>query len=789
MLFFVLILTSSITFAQINLTANPNTVTLPNGNSAFLDASSAYDTDFNGSNNKGKGLVFPQVDLTTFEFDTTTPDGAEVLPTFYDGMIVYNSATGKTLEDATKGGIQVSVEPGFYYFYNPNGRTNQSVAQGKWLKLGSGNESANTQYLTPEYVGATGVWMQNVATSGNTIKFKVTNHASANFSSLNFQNALRLNGASQGLSYTAAEDYTNVALAGGQSKTLTYNVTGTPLSYGVLTANFSALNGAITAYGTIPVQEQSAVKVLSVELLGDYISNKTVTNAEKVQVKIHNFSTQAVSNTDLSRVINLSGVAGLSVAPSQNTSVSIPVGGEVTLTYALQGAPTSVGNLIAAFNPNAVVSGNANTTKAVNAFTNVSVSNMQIGGDYVVNQAMTASNQVQVTLHNNNAFELVHLNAQDALTLSGSYQAMTVQANQNTDFNLPANGTKVLSYTLTGEPHVGGPMTATWSQSPFGSVSANKTVAQFNVSPTTFYFSANQNGSGTITINSSEPWQYELLPGASWISVGTATGQNGNGTLSFTTQPHTSATAELGFIRIYRNDGNGVKVAIRQPPTDDFNVATNGYFSIHGETKDFTVSYGGSSNWSVVSYPDWVESATQVNATTLRVVSKPRTEVGDLKEGIIRLTYGGGYLKECWIAQKQKAEKCPATPPAGLRADKGYRIWHYKEEPTFEEFLTLYEERDGNDDFSDVGVGAYIQTQVVKTATKSYLYVGTSASIRTSVYYNTYWSGYKQSDYYLTSTDSSQELSKYLNNQLPKYPRVTPLICVDGYDEDTPSRP
>lgn len=795
-------------FGQINLPNNINTNNLPANSNVFIDASSYYDAQ-NVGNNIGKGLVFPQVDLTTFEFDTATPDGALTLPTFYDGMVVYNTATGTTITNAAKGGQQVGVEPGFYYFYNPEGRANQSVEAGKWIRLGSGSTSASTQYLTTQYLGATGVWMQNIATNGNTISFEVTNHSNANFAALNFQNALRLNGAAQGLSYTPAADYTNIALAGGQSQTLTYNISGTPLSYGTLTANFSAMGGSVTAFGTIQIQEQSAVKALSVELLGDYISNKALTAENKVRLVIHNFSNQPVSNTNLSQTISLTGIDGVSVVPNQNTSVSIPVGGEVSLDYILQGAPIKNGNLVAAFNPNTVVSGNANTTKAVVLFSNVSVSNPQIKGDYVVNQAMTATNQVTITLANNNPFELVHLNAQDALSLSGSYQNMSVAPNQNTDFNIPARGTKTLTYTLTGEPRVGGPFTATWQQSPFGSVAANKTVAQFNVSPTTFYFSANQNGSGTITVRSSEPWQYETLD-ANWISVTSATGQSGNGTISFTTQPHTSAQPEIGFIRIYRADGNGIKVALRQPPTDDLttnipkiqavsykhdNGLSSEKFSINGESKDYTVTYNG--DWSVLSYPDWVQSATKLNANTLRIVAKPRTEAGDYTVGNLALTYGGGYVKEIEIAQKQKAEKCPQTVPANLRADKGYLVWPYKDQATFDEIATLYEERDGDDDFTDITIdrNKNIQKKVIKTATKSRLFLGPinyqdyrAGRSNHYLWEATYWSAYKNKNN-IQSTYSLKELSNYLNGVHLEYPRATAVICVDGYDENTPSKP
>ena len=104
--------------------------------SAFFDLSGS---NFNNTTNKGKGLVFPQTDLTVFEF---VQDGNIAnFSTGYDGMIVYNTATGNTVpNDGTNftGVGSQPVEPGFYYFSNP---TSASVnGNGEWKPLeGSGD--------------------------------------------------------------------------------------------------------------------------------------------------------------------------------------------------------------------------------------------------------------------------------------------------------------------------------------------------------------------------------------------------------------------------------------------------------------------------------------------------------------------------------------------------------------------------------------------------------------------------------------------------------------------------
>lgn len=116
------------------VTTNGNTAADLFDTNYFLDASL-----FNNKSDKsiGKLLGFPQTDLKTFEFnlDVVTND---IVSSGFDGVVVYNTATGKTGNNPTTQGIQVDIEPGFYYFYNPNGAANQSVEEGKWVRIGGG---------------------------------------------------------------------------------------------------------------------------------------------------------------------------------------------------------------------------------------------------------------------------------------------------------------------------------------------------------------------------------------------------------------------------------------------------------------------------------------------------------------------------------------------------------------------------------------------------------------------------------------------------------------------------
>ncbi|UOU96730.1 hypothetical protein MUU74_09505 [Chryseobacterium daecheongense] len=118
-------------FAQIR-SNNAISNTIP-AQSAFLDAGTGT---FSSSTNNGKGLVFPRTNLTTFTFVTPTTSALN-FNTAYDGMIVYNTATGTTPASGSGVGNQ-SVTPGYYYFSNPTGGSGNGYASatGQWLPLG-----------------------------------------------------------------------------------------------------------------------------------------------------------------------------------------------------------------------------------------------------------------------------------------------------------------------------------------------------------------------------------------------------------------------------------------------------------------------------------------------------------------------------------------------------------------------------------------------------------------------------------------------------------------------------
>ncbi|RTZ10704.1 hypothetical protein EKM05_02065 [Flavobacterium sp. GSP27] len=125
-------------FSQIKINTNIGTTTM-NTNSAFLDASSSPSWNNITNTNLAKGLVFPRVDLTTManmaQAGTTGPTNN---PNRFDGMLVYNTATG------TSGIGLVAVKPGFYYYSNKSVTLNG----GTWLAVVSKDAVVATSVVT-----------------------------------------------------------------------------------------------------------------------------------------------------------------------------------------------------------------------------------------------------------------------------------------------------------------------------------------------------------------------------------------------------------------------------------------------------------------------------------------------------------------------------------------------------------------------------------------------------------------------------------------------------------------
>ena len=135
-------------FGQVRIN-NSVTNTIATSSSAFIDASS--NTTSNGSTNIGKGLLFPRTDLTTLTSFGGSPVGIpNSYPTYYDGLIVYNTATSGV---AGVGSTEGTLSEGFWYYDNKT----TSVTGGTWKPLGRDGSSGAFAILanTPVDTGVT----------------------------------------------------------------------------------------------------------------------------------------------------------------------------------------------------------------------------------------------------------------------------------------------------------------------------------------------------------------------------------------------------------------------------------------------------------------------------------------------------------------------------------------------------------------------------------------------------------------------------------------------------------
>lgn len=135
-----LIGSGAVSFAQV-LTNGTVNATITNSN-VMLDGSTNFSAESGASDNVGKGIIIPSVNLVNFEFDLSLADSV-TFPTYFDGMIVYNNATGTTLTAGNRSSTAIDVVPGYYFFFNPNGAKNNAVSTGVWRPFGGSGSKVN----------------------------------------------------------------------------------------------------------------------------------------------------------------------------------------------------------------------------------------------------------------------------------------------------------------------------------------------------------------------------------------------------------------------------------------------------------------------------------------------------------------------------------------------------------------------------------------------------------------------------------------------------------------------
>ena len=151
---FTLAIISFYTVANAQVKVNQNAANSAiNTSSAFMDASSS--PLWNGTTNQGKGMLYPRVDLVNYTaMSHAGPFNASNNPNYFDGLLVFNTATGVAGIGAD------SVFPGYYYYRN----TTTTANGGHWLSLRGINGAT----------GATGLLSSGTA-AGNTPYWNGTN--------------------------------------------------------------------------------------------------------------------------------------------------------------------------------------------------------------------------------------------------------------------------------------------------------------------------------------------------------------------------------------------------------------------------------------------------------------------------------------------------------------------------------------------------------------------------------------------------------------------------------------
>ena len=131
-------LSITVSHSQVRIVNTASNTAAPSS-SAFIDASSSLSN--NSSTNRGKGLLYPRVNLTTFTAFGGSPHGLSTsYPSRFDGLVVYNTATSGV---AGVGATDGTLSKGFWYYDNPTatgGAPNNvtSLNAGTWRPLGGG---------------------------------------------------------------------------------------------------------------------------------------------------------------------------------------------------------------------------------------------------------------------------------------------------------------------------------------------------------------------------------------------------------------------------------------------------------------------------------------------------------------------------------------------------------------------------------------------------------------------------------------------------------------------------
>jgi hypothetical protein len=242
------------TQAQVRIVNSANAAAASNS-PAFIDASS--NPTVNDSPNVGKGLLFPQVDLSVMtSFPQVNAGTRTSFPTRFDGMIVYNTAESGT---AGVGSTEGTLSPGFWYYENKSATNTDgtwkplSTGAGNGLTLDEGNVllggalTQNTEIATTDagyhfYTTGTGKVGIGTTPANTSAKFEVDG-AAANTAAYNAGSKTEIDFGKSNLAYTTASAGAFILTNLKDGAAYTLAVRGTTSG----TSSFTATNTAESA--------------------------------------------------------------------------------------------------------------------------------------------------------------------------------------------------------------------------------------------------------------------------------------------------------------------------------------------------------------------------------------------------------------------------------------------------------------------------------------------------------------------------------------------------------------
>jgi len=346
-----------------------NSIPVPSitGSSVILDASTNYSAEAGESNNKHKGIVIPSVDLINFEFDLSQANGI-TFPTYFDGMIVYNRATGTTLTTGNRSSTATAVSPGYYYFYNPNGAAKGNVKGGEWRPMGSmastGADATNDAWVNDAVNG----FVKLGTKSDGTARAAATDFVAKDNGSVGIGTSspkATLDVTANTKDGSKPEGFIAPRLTGDEIKSgdPQYDIpqTGTivyatsaptnPKTFktsGITEAGYYYFDGAVwKSLGMGSTNIPSVMADCNMNgFTGSYTNGTALTAANKFTVTITNnsFSTATIAFQPSDLV--LSGVPGVTVASVTPTTTTLISGQSQLVEYTLSGTPTSSGTLM-----------------------------------------------------------------------------------------------------------------------------------------------------------------------------------------------------------------------------------------------------------------------------------------------------------------------------------------------------------------------------------------------------------------------------------------------------------